>query len=162
MSLYSDLQDALYNSIKGLLPDATVIHSHQGGPEPQGSYISINILSVDRVGREYDYFYTSDPNPVSRSRSEHEATVRFLFIGEEAGDLAYELEAMIHNDASRFVLYNNNLAVMRLGDVVRVPDKRDTTWVDYFNFDLIFSYAVVNEQPVEIIEDVSWNANIYP
>ena len=161
MSLYSSLQDSLHSTLSTFLPSTTVIHSHGGGQEPSGKYLSINILNINRVGREYDSTYTNDIEPVSQSTSVHEATVRLLFIGNGSGDDAYDLEALLHNNATRFVLYQNNLAVMRLGDVTRVPEKRDTTWVDYFKFDVIFSYAVVNEQPVEIIEDVSWNNNVY-
>ena len=160
-NLYTGLQDSLYNTLSTLLPDTTIIHSHGGGQEPKGKYVAINILDTNRVGREYDETYTNATAPRSVSKTVHEATIRLLFVGDGSGDDAYELEATLHNNATRFVLYDNNLAVMRIGTVTRVPEKRGTNWVDYFKLDLIFSYAVVNEQPIEIIENVSWNNNVY-
>lgn len=156
MNPYDSLKTSLYNSLKTFLPSNEVIHSHQGGQEPKGSYCAINILRSDRVGKEYDATYANDTNGVMTitSRNEYEATVRLLFVGKQAGDLAYELEASILNDASRFAFGTNSLSIMRVGEIRRVPEKRGTTFVDVFNLDVIFSYAVENTQNIEIIESV--------
>lgn len=96
------------------------------------------------------------------STSVYEATVRFMFVGKDAGNVAYEFEAVADNPAARFFFGTENLAIMRKGEVNRVPEKRDTTWVNNFTLDVTFSYAVETTQPIDIIEDVSWNANIIP
>jgi hypothetical protein len=49
---------------------------------------------------------------------------------------------------------------MRKGEIRRVPEKRDTAWIDNFVLDVIFSYAVETTQPIDIIEEVSWTPTI--
>lgn len=159
MNLFDSLKTALYTSSKSYFPNNELIHSHQGGQEPRGTYCAINILSTDRVGSEDESTYAS-ATPVIRSVNHYEVTVRYMFVGKEAGDLAYEFESSIDNSAARFAFGTESLAIMRRGQVNRVPEKRDTTWVDNFTLDVVFSYAVYNTQSIDIIEYVSWNENI--
>jgi hypothetical protein len=161
MSIYSSLRTALYNSSKALIPNNEVIHSHQGAQEPKNSYCSINILKTNKIGMEYENTYAT-PDPTISSVSVYEVTVRYMFIGQEAGDVAYEFETVADNPASRFYFGTESLAIMRKGEVRRIPEKRDTTWVENFILDVVFSYAVVTSQPIDIIETVSWNENIIP
>lgn len=159
MSLYDDLKSALYTSSKTYLPDNQLIHSHQGGQEPKGSYCAINILNTDKIGMEDESSYASSAQTI-RSTNHYEVTVRYMFVGKQAGDLAYEFESSLDNSAARFAFGTENLAIMRKGDVNRVPEKRDTTWVDNFTLDVIFSYAVYNTQSIDTIDTVSWNENL--
>lgn len=161
MSIYQSLRTALYNVTSSLIPNNLIIHSHQGGQEPKQTYCALNILKTDKIGMEYQNSYAS-PDPTISSVSVYEVTVRYLFIGKDAGDIAYEFETIVDNPASRFYFGKESLAIMRKGEVRRVPEKRDTTWVDNFTLDVIFSYAVETTQPIDIIENVSWNANIIP
>lgn len=161
MSLYDDITSALYTSNKLFFPSNELIFSHQGGPEPNGSYVGLNILRTDKIGMEDESTYAS-PTPTITSRNVYEVTVRYMFIGKDSGNLAYDFEAAISNPASRFNFGYSNLAVMRCSEVRRVPEKRDTTWVDFFTLDVVFSYGVTVEQPIEIIETVSWDGTVIP
>lgn len=159
MNLYDTLQSALYNSTKTFFPSNEVIHSHQGGQEPRGSYCSINILNIDKIGMEDESTYAS-ATPDIRSTNHYEVIVQFFFVGADAGNLAHEFDSAIDNSAARFAFGTEDLAIMRRGEVNRVPEKRDTTWVQNFTLDVTFSYAVYNTQSIEIIEDVTWTENI--
>ncbi|QDP60444.1 MAG: hypothetical protein GOVbin1096_72 [Prokaryotic dsDNA virus sp.] len=162
MNVYDLVRTALYNSSKKIITDNQVIHSHQGGQEPRGTYCAINVLRADKIGMEYNSTYAGyyNDNLEILSRNEYETIVRFMFVGKDAGDLAYHFEAVMDNAASRFHFGTENLAVMRKSEVRRVPEKRDTTWVASFTLDVTFSYAVEITQAIDIIEDVSWNATI--
>ena len=164
MSIYDSLKSSLYNSCTKIVTENQVIFSHQGGQEPNGTYCAINILRVDKVGSETDATYASDDGSITElySRNEYEATVRFMFVGKDAGNLAYEFESTMDNYASRFFFGTESLAVMRKSNVRRVPEKRETTWVENFTLDVVFSYAVETTQPIDIIEDVSWVGTIIP
>jgi hypothetical protein len=83
-----------------------------------------------------------------------------MFVGDYAGNLAYEFETVVDNPASRFYFGTESLAIMRKGEIRRVPEKRDTDWIDNFVLDVIFSYAVETTQPIDIIEEVSWTPTI--
>ena len=164
MNLYDSLKSALYNSCTKLITQNTVIFSHQGGQEPSGTYCAVNILRVDKIGSETDATYASSDGLTYElySRNEYEATVRFMFVGQDAGNLAYEFESSMDNYAARFFFGTENLAVMRKSEVRRVPERRETTWVENFTLDVVFSYAVETTQPIDIIEDVSWIGTIIP
>lgn len=159
MNLYDTLRTALYNSSKVYFPSNELIHSHQGGQEPRGTYCSINILNVDKIGMQDQSTYASG-TPELRITNHYEVIVRYMFVGREAGDVAYEFESSIDHPAARFAFGTENLAIMRKSEVNRVPEKRDTTWVNNFTLDVVFSYAVYNTQSIEIIENVSWNENL--
>jgi len=157
MNLYNSVRQAIYNSSKNLLPNNELIYSHQGGQEPKGSYCSINIIRTNKIGMEYESTYASATDITSVSV--YEVTTRFMFVGDDAGNLAYEFETVADNPASRFYFGTENLAIMRKGEIRRVPEKRDTAWIDNFVLDVIFSYAVETTQPIETIEHVSWGYN---
>lgn len=165
MNPYNALESSLYNSITQIIKNNPVIFSHQGKPEPKGTYCGINILRLNQVGREYEPTYvgeiegTPDSYEID-SRHEYEAIVRFMFVGKDAGSLAHDVDTLIDNQASRFYFGTENLAVMRRSEVRRVPQKRDTTWVENFTLDVTFSYAVETAQPIDIIETVTWNEKI--
>lgn len=165
MSLYDTVRTSLYNATTKIITTNQVIHSHQGGQEPKGTYVAINVVRLTKVGAETDASFAgliegqADAYELY-SRNEYETTVRFMFVGTEAGNLAHDFETIMDNYASRFYFSDENLAVMRKTDIRRVPEKRDTTWVDNFTIDVIFSYAVETTQNIDIIDNVTWNENI--
>lgn len=165
MNLYDTIKSSVYNATTKIITDYPVIFSHQSGQEPKGSYCAINLLRADKIGMEYDATYAGEEEPQSDSyeiysRNEYEALVRFMFVGKDAGNIAYAFESIMDNSASRFHFGTESLAVMRKSEVRRVPEKRSTTWVENLTLDVYFSYAVEVTQQIEIIETVSWNENI--
>ena len=155
MNIYDSVKQAVYTSCNNLLPDNKLIHSHQGGQEPKGSYCALNILKADKIGMECDSTYASADQTI-KSNSVYEVTVRFMFVGKDSGNLAYNFETVADNPAARFYFGTESLAIMRKGEVRRVPEKRDTTWVDNFTLDVVFSYAIQTIQPIETIDTVLW------
>jgi len=155
MNIYDSVKQAVYTSCNNLLPDNKLIHSHQGGQEPKGSYCALNILKADKIGMECESTYASADQTI-KSSSVYEVTVRFMFVGKDSGNLAYNFETVADNPASRFYFGTESLTIMRKGEVRRVPEKRDTTWVDNFTLDVVFSYAIQTIQPIETIDIVLW------
>ena len=155
MNIYDSVKQAVYTSCKKLLPDVKLIHSHQGGQEPKGSYCALNILKADKIGMECESTFAS-PDQTIKSVSVYEVTIRFMFVGNDSGNLAYSFETVADNPAARFYFGTESLAVMRKGEVRRVPEKRDTTWVDSFTLDVVFSYAIETILPIETIDTVLW------
>lgn len=165
MNPYDLIKQSLYNSITKIVTNNPVIHSHQGKPEPSGTYVAINVLRLDRVGMEYDSTYAGEISTGSDtyeidSRNEYEAVVRLMFVGKDSGNIAHHFDVVMDNPAARFYFGTENLAVMRKSEVRRVPEKRDTEWVENFTLDIFFSYAVETAQPIDIIETVTWNEKI--
>lgn len=160
MNLYTGLRTAIRNV--GLVAldefvNPNLIFSHQNGNEPAGSYVTISILNVEQQSQ-----HTSS-GLVEANLTQYEQTIttanevlcQFSFVGSQSGEMAYSFYQRINNNPLVFEeLARNKLGVMRKSQVRRAPQKRDTTWVEYHNLDVTFSYHVVTKQVVGIIEGV--------
>ena len=160
MNLYIGLRTALRNVTLVALDEftnPTVIYSHANGTEPAGSYVTVSILNVEQQGQ-----HTSG-GLVKANLTQYEQTIttanevmcQFSFVGSQSGEMAYSFYQRINNnplvleEAAR-----NKLGFMRKSQVRRAPQKRDTTWVEYHNLDVTFSYHVVTKQVVDIVEGI--------
>jgi len=161
MNIFTSVRAAIRNvSLKALNEFTTplVIYSHANGTEPSGSYVVVNILSVEQIGHHtssglakanglvYDLSVTAA----------YEVNAQLSFVGSQSGEMAYSFYQRINNNP--VVLEEtakNKLGFMRKSQVRRAPQKRDTTWVEYHNLDLTFSYHVVTKQEVGIIEGIT-------
>ena len=160
MNLYAGLRTAVRNV--GLVAldefvNPNLIFSHSNGNEPAGSYVTISILNVEQQGQHIS------SGLVEANLTQYEQTVttanevmcQFSFVGSQSGEMAYSFYQRINNNPLVFEeLARNKLGVMRKSQVRRAPQKRDTTWVEYHNLDVTFSYHVVTKQVVGIIEGV--------
>ena len=160
MNIYSTVRGAIRNvTLKALdeFTNPTVIYSHANGTEPAGSYVTVSILNVEQQGQ-----HTSG-GLVKANLTQYEQTIttanevmcQFSFVGSQSGEMAYSFYQRINNnplvleEAAR-----NKLGFMRKSQVRRAPQKRDTTWVEYHNLDVTFSYHVVTKQVVDIVEGI--------
>ena len=160
MNIFTTVRSAIRNvSLVALdeFVNPLVIYSHSNGTEPAGSYVVVNILSVDQQGQ-----HTSS-GLVEVSITEYEQTIKaayevnaqLSFVGSQSGEMAYSFYQRINNNPLVFEeLARNKLGVMRKSQVRRAPQKRDTTWVEYHNLDVTFSYHIVTKQVVDIVEGV--------
>ena len=160
MNLYTGLRTALRNVALVALDEftnPTVIYSHVNGTEPAGSYVTVSILNVEQQGQH------TNSGLVEANATEYEQTIttanevmcQFSFVGSQSGEMAYSFYQRINNNPLVLEeLARNKLGVMRKSQVRRAPQKRDTTWVEYHNLDVTFSYHVVTKQVVGIIEGV--------
>jgi hypothetical protein len=160
MNLYTGLRTAIRNVALVALDEfvnPNVIFSHSNGNEPAGSYVTVSILNVEQQGQ-----HTSS-GLVVESLTEYEQTIttanevlcQLSFVGSQSGEMAYSFYQRINNNPLVFEeLARNNLGVMRKSQVRRAPQKRDTTWVEYHNLDVTFSYHVVTKQVVDIVEGI--------
>lgn len=158
--IYTSLQDALRAVAVVALseyPTTSIIFSHENGSEPVGSYVAISILNVEQKGQHVS------SGLVEANLTQYEQTIttanevlgQFSFVGSQSGEMAYSFYQRINNNPLVFdELARNKLGVMRKSQVRRAPQKRDTTWVEYHNLDVTFSYHVVTKQVVDIIEGV--------
>lgn len=182
MSLYGDIRTAARNvAIKALeeyFPtsveqNAGIIFSHTGGAEPSGPYVVINIINIEQQGHHStstlaklratygfglgwgEHYSDSDAEHILVVQVPYEVQIQFGFCGSLAGDMAQHFTQRINNNPWVFEeLARNKLGVMRKSQIRRIPQKRDTKWVEYFNQDVTFSYIGLTEQSVDIIESV--------
>lgn len=160
MNIFTTVRAAIRNiSLVALdeFVNPLVIYSHANGTEPSGSYAVVNILSVDQQG-QYTSSGLTKANGLDYELSvtaAYEVNAQLSFVGSQSGEMAYSFYQRINNNPLVFEeLARNKLGVMRKSQVRRAPQKRDTTWVEYHNLDVTFSYHIVTKQVVDIIEAV--------
>lgn len=157
MSVYSLVQTSIRNAALVALneyPSAQVIFSHAAGVEPVGSYVVINILSIDQQGHASTSTLTNQSEELTVSGS-YEILTQFSFVGKDSGDMAQSFTQRINNNPLSWEANSlNKLGFMRKSQIRRAPQKRDTRWVEYHNIDITFSYTVNTQQVVDIIEAV--------
>ncbi|MNQ35948.1 hypothetical protein D3C85_494550 [compost metagenome] len=182
MGVYSDMREAIRLGTSEVFTQSgftvPVIYSHQNGSEPNTAYCVINILNHTQRGRTQTATFTDDGDwepdydgeltfggeePFTSILTKHlihtavyEVVVQFTFAGSDAPDLAHDFMQNICNNVVVTEAYQKqNLAPMRKSNLRRAPQKRDTQWVDYYNIDVTFSYAVRTTQSIDWIEHVS-------
>lgn len=157
MAIYADLKTALRNVslvANAEYPTMPVIFSHQNGPEPAESYLTISILSQEQQGRHSTATLTNEDKELSVKAS-YEVLVQFSFFGSLSGDAANEFIHKINNNPRTLEeLTKNKLGVMRKTSLRRSPQKRDTQWIEAFNLDVTFNYILNTDQLVDVVDAV--------
>lgn len=163
MSVYSLVRTSIRNAALVALneyPSAQVIFSHAGGVEPVGSYVVINILSIDQQGHASTSTLTNENEELTVSGS-YEILTQFSFVGKDSGDMAQSFTQRINNNPwSLEALGRNKLGLMRKSQIRRAPQKRDTQWVEYHNMDVTFNYIIQTQQLVDVVEHAVINLKI--
>lgn len=162
--VYSDLRKAIRRAvIQSLIEyfptqadqDKYIFFSHSGGTEPSNPFVVINILGIEQRGKHMTSTLANPTNNNLTVMASYEATVQFSFCGSTAGDMAQSFTQRINNNPlSLEALKKEKLSVMRKSNTRRAPQKRDTQWVEYFNQDVVFSYVVNTQQPIDWVEAV--------
>lgn len=147
MSIFREVKIPLQKALTGVLEkigykDTILIFSNQNGLEPDKTYGIIDIFGVNQIGwRDEATFLTDDEE--LESITHHKIITQIKFLGTKAEDVAYDFRHALVNDRRCFeYLLVRNFGINERGDVRRVPQPRDTAWVDSFNMDINFSFAV--------------------
>jgi hypothetical protein len=157
MSLYSDLEQAIRNTARLALtqyPTTRVMFSHSNTTEPDESYVVINILEMRQIGRHSTTSKLDSSNTLSTQVS-YEVMVQFSFLGSLSAEMSHEFTQRLNNNYLVLdSMKKNKVKMMRKSSVRRIPQLRDTEWVDNFNIDVTFSYIGLTQDVIDIIEAV--------
>lgn len=161
MNVFTELENKLYALVAPIFPDATIVIANQDGQEPSGSYGVIDVTSVDQVGREYRPTHSSISGQIV-IRSEYSCITTFRFIGPSAGDLAFNFSASLDKPTTRELFDKQGIAIMQKGVMRRIPQKRETQWVNYFSMDVTMMFALDIPDTTEVITEVILSSDITP
>lgn len=156
MSIYFDVGQAIRKGAIAALsefPNTLVKFSHDNGDEVPESYVVINILQQEQVGKGYTSTLVNEDNELT-IQANYNVYVQFSFIGSLSGDMAQSFTQRLNNVLVREELIRNNLGLRTKTNIRRAPQKRDTKWVEYHNMDVVFTYAVNTQQIVDVVEAV--------
>lgn len=170
MAAYSEVRKAIRRAvIQSLIEyfpttedqDKYIFFSHTGGTEPSNPFVVINILGIEQIGKHSTSTLADPTQNILNIRASYEINVQFSFCGSTGGDMAQSFSQRINNNQLSFESLNKEkLSVMRKSNIRRAPQKRDTKWVEYFNQDVVFTYTLNTEQPVDWVEAVVIESDI--
>lgn len=156
MGFYSQLETSLRQTCDLIFPDlspANIIFSQQDGPEPKGTYIDIDIISLDQIGLSSTSTLTNVAEELTID-TEYEALVRFIFTGRDSDTFATEFNLALDNVFYWEQIRAKNLGIMRKAKVQRIPDKRETTIIKRFSLDVTFSFVAEVMQKVPVVDRI--------
>lgn len=157
MSLYDTIlatsKATVVNSLSEY-PNTQVIYQHESGAEPKGSYASVYLLNLEQTGRtstssrlntDFVYYYETP----------YEATVQYNFYGKDAPSIAYSSHMRMANSVlNRETSQASNMSIVRKSPVRRIPQKRDTKYVEMCTYDVTYSFISGFTQTLQPIEQV--------
>lgn len=155
-SIYRKLEDGLRDVslvANKNFPSTPLIFSHQNGSEPSQTFISINILRVEQQGRS-SIAGRMNSNGTLDVRVVYEALVQFSFLGNDAGEIAHDFIHYCNSPETLIAMSGHNMALLRKTSLRRNPQRRDTQWVESFNFDATFSYIVNTPEIITPVEHI--------
>ena len=156
MSVYSDVRASIRKGALVALSEFTspqIIYSHSNGAEPAESYVVINILQAEQVGRGYTSTLVNELDELT-IQANYNIYAQFSFIGSKSGEMSQVFTQQLNNVLVREEWQRNNLNLRTKTNIRRAPQKRDTKWVEYHNMDVVFTYAVNTQQVVDVVEAV--------
>ena len=157
MNIYTNLQDAIRSvalKANSEFPTMPVIFSHQNGSEPSETYLVINILNFEQIGRHSTPQLT-DAQEYLDIRVLYECMVQFSFVGSLSGDASHSFAQRINSIPA--VLEENSrqkLGFLRKTPIRRAPQKRETQWIEGFNLDCTYNYIINTREKVDVVEHV--------
>lgn len=156
MPVYTDVRQAIRKGAIAALseyPTTPVIFSHSNGTEPAESYVVINVLQIEQVGKGYTSTLVNELDELT-IQANYNVYVQFSFIGSQSGEMSQSFTQRLNNVLFREELIRSNLGLRTKTNIRRAPQKRDTKWVEYHNMDVVFTYAINTQQIVDVVEAV--------
>lgn len=164
MDVYKTIEDSLYEAMETLFPDVEIWHAYENQPEGKTPYITIHVLSVDSLGREYKSGLT-DEERVLTSIENFESLVRFEFVGSKkiaAGGLSQKFLSMLRHPNKNYEFATRKLSVMRFSSAKSIPKKRATEYYVSHVVDVFFAYSTAYSEEVATVESVVIDGELTP
>lgn len=156
-SSYSDLMQSIFTATKTLFPDNKVIKANLSGSEPENPYIVFRVIRDEQLGLAYNDTLLNASN-VMTTRANYEVLVQFSFVSKDediAGSLVKTFVQALNSPVTREQFRKNKLSKTNISPIRSIPTKRETTWIQYYNVDVTFNYAVVTSNvmvPITVVQ----------
>lgn len=140
--------------------DTQVIFANQNGLEPDNTYCVIQVLGVTQVGRVTEAS-TLTEDEILETITNYKLDVQLSFIGTTSSASAQAFRHGMVNDRRCFeTLMRSNFGIIDRGQIRKIPQKRESDWVDAYNMDFSFSFAILTRFSYDWIEYVDFEGVI--
>ena len=170
LNIYTTFETSLYNSLVAIFSelntDCKVIFANQNGPEPKGTYCTINAVNITPIGMAQTdnglLQFVGGSLPQYSTR-QYETISTLTFYGSSSANVAMDLfSQMSGNTRVTECLLRQKLAQRRTSAFRRSPQLRETTWVDSYAFDITLGWAVQTAQNMDWADYTRINGNLVP
>lgn len=155
MGTYTALTDKLWDVAVASniqYPTMPIIFSHQKEGEVGESYMTLGVLDIRQQGGNSTSTILNTLGNLD-VRVVYEVRVQFSFYGSLSGDAVHSFNERVNNNPVTLQqISGSKLAVVRKTAIRRLPQKRDTQWIDSFSFDVTFNYITNTPQQVDPVE----------
>lgn len=134
-----------------------VIQSYSSGLEPTNTYLSVDILSLEKIGivdnstSLFDY----KGRRVLGLTTHYRVLVQLTFLGDKSGDISFDFINNIRsNHLVREEFLKNCIAPTTMSSLRSNFQKRDTEFIESYNFDIAFNFSATVYQDTDYVEFV--------
>lgn len=168
MAFYEDLEANLYSATQSALTLAghtgvEIVYANSNALEPANTYCVINIINLTQTGYTNEDTFLIGTPPALHTVTHYIANVQYSIIGERSRIVAPDFRhAVVNNRASLMAFKEKGFGLLRKSQFRNIPQLRDTTWVDCFNFDVELSFAITDDQQINWVDYVKINNTWIP
>lgn len=164
MSIFNELEDAVYAALIALHPTRKFIFAYNNAPEIAMPYTVINIMKNDAVGMASQD--SSSNLGFQTTLQTYEAKVQLETHGEMsdqyvAGSIASELDFSLRTPLMRDALTTKAISLIRYKPITRFSRTRDTKTFMVYQQDLFFGYVIRDSQDVGYINTLDLEATYH-
>lgn len=136
----SAIENGVYAWCSTELQDTQFIFENQNAPIPEGSFGSINVVSVSKIGidgKHYDY--SPDTDKFTESiEGPREVLVSVNIFGAEAFNRCAQLQASTRKTSSSIVFYQNGISFVDFTAIRDLTEVISGEWEPRAQFDITF------------------------
>lgn len=150
MTFITNIEDAFLTELNSSL-SIPVILDFQGGPEPEGDYGVLGITTFNKLHRDSKNQYPTTDGFEERLKQDFNILLTASFYGNTCYDNAFEAQAILsYDDVVESFYHNNNISIVDITQLRRVPELRDTGYIQRVTFDIEILIGF------ESIRDIDW------
>lgn len=163
MSFLTNMENALLMFYNDYFDNVPMIPDYDNGPEPIGDYGVVGITVLNQLNKGSRSTSSKGTGALEESlKQDFRALVTITFYGDSCYDNAFEAQSIIKMSEALDKLYNENyLSIVDSTDVRRIPELRDTKYIQRATFDLTILTAYENLSDIDWFNIVGYQAN-YP
>ena len=162
MSFVSDIDYAFRDFLNANL-NIIVKRDFDNGPEPTGDYGVVGITTINKLDRDGHHFFDDPVDGFQETiRQNYDVTLTFSFYGDSCYDNAFESQALLQlRNTQEDFHYNNNISIVDVNSIQRIPELRETVYIQRATFDIICLVGFEYKATSDYFDTVNWTGEYY-
>lgn len=168
-STFTSIEDSIYTAFTATVSGITAIFDMQNGVEPATPYCRIFLISENAIGMSSESGTINKTTRQTIMCQPYEALVRFTFVGKDktsggsntnAANYAEDFKLKMQSIYYRQLFADNGMSVLRVGDLRRSQQKRETDIYSLYTVDVSLAYDKHLTVTFDSIDDGNINGTL--